>query len=270
MKKIALFGAHGLLGMEIFEFFSEKYRVFPLSRGNADLAIAGEVSRILDALKPEIVINSAAIADVDFCEKNPEISAKVNRDAPAEMAFWCEKNGARLVQISTDFVFDGKAEFYDENSEKNPINIYGKHKSDAEEMAQKNCSRTIIARTARLFGKRGKNFVSATAFRAKKNRKISAIADEIGNFTFAKEVAKSLENLLKKTENGIFHAVGKTAASPLLVSKKIVQILKSKSEIVPVKNLARPAARPKNLFLKNTKIPPLRGVEEVLPEFLKK
>ncbi len=271
MKKMVLFGAQGLLGFDCFRHFSEKYQLFPLSRWNCDLFLAEDITKTLDDFQPEIVLNCAAISEVDWCEKNPKENQKINRDAPAKMAEWCGKNNADFVQISTDFVFDGKLRNYEENAQKNPINEYGKMKAEAEELAQKNCSRTFIVRTARLYGEGGENFANWILVRTRKNREVPVIVDEWGNYTFIPDLVKAIDAILEKGEFGIFHAMGQTSGTPKDFAEKIKELTKSRSKMVEMKSadLVRSALRPQNTTLQNTKISPLRGFENALLDFLK-
>lgn len=272
MKKMVLFGAQGLLGFDLFEYFSEKYELFPLSRWNCDLERADEIMHSLDRFAPDIVLNSAALSNVDWCEKNPEENMLINRDAPAKMAEWCGKNNAQMIQISTDFVFDGETGNYDENAEKNPQNEYAKAKAEAEDIVQKNCSKSFIVRTARLYGKGGDNFANWILSRTRKNRNVPALADEWGNYTFTRDLAKAIDEIVEKGDFGIFHAIGSQGGTPKDFAEKIIELTKSRSRATPLESseLLRAAMRPKNTTLQNTKITPLRGFEEALVEFLGK
>ncbi len=276
MKKIILFGAQGLLGTEIFSAFAEqeKFTIIPLGSFNYDLARASEVERAFAELQPDIVINSAALTNVDVVE-NPrmhDLLYAVNTLAPTVMATEAQKCGAKFFQFSTDYVFDGTRGNYLESDKAQPVNAYGKSKLEAEVEILAANPAAIILRTARLFGQGGGNFVTHIRLDARKNRPLEAITDERGNFTYTRDIAVAMTEMVTESmSGGIYHLIGAEAASPFEVATEIVRLLKSRSHLTATigTELERRAVRPKDTSLQSTKLPLLPGFRESLPLFLR-
>jgi dTDP-4-dehydrorhamnose reductase len=277
MKKIILFGAQGLLGLDCFCVFSKQseYSVLPISRFNYDLMDPEETERAFSDHTPDIVLNCAGFSDVDSAElpENEDIVYGLNTGVPAHLARLCKKTNALLVHFSTDYVFPGTKGGYSETSKIEPVNVYGDSKAEGEMAIWEQTEEAFIIRTSRLFGFARDNLVKKIMAKAKKGVPISAIGDERGNFTYTKDLAQATLALLEthKNDYGVFHLCGKDVHSPYEAVQIIVQKTGSKSSVqkVSAASLERTAQRPKDSSLVSvrTKIS-LPGFKDAFERFL--
>lgn len=271
-----IFGAQGMLGSEIFAVFSQhaSFITIPLAAFNYDISHGQNIVRAFEEIQPDIVINCAAFTDVDRAEHPDarDLVFAVNADAPQIMAVECAAKNITFLHISTDYVFDGERGSYSEIDVPNPINVYGVSKYLGEQNIFAVNPDAVVIRTARLFHRNGDNFVSIVAQQAKKDRPISAINDEFGNYTYVPDVAAAIFNLFNSqtTATGIYHFIGQEVASPLQISEEIVRLQDSQSEVIAItgSDLKRAAGRPKNSSLLSSRAPYLPGFHETIPQFL--
>ena len=157
MNRILVTGASGLLGLNFALRFHQSYRVTgvvhqhvlkgaPFEVLQADLAGAGSVDDILKSALPDVVLHCAALANLDACEQDPHLTWKINVELPAALARAAQRDGFRLVHLSTDAVFDGQAGNYDEDSLPNPLSTYARSKRAAEEQVLQTCPEALVAR----------------------------------------------------------------------------------------------------------------------------
>ncbi len=250
----------------------KNHQIIAPSVDKVDIVNKKVVQKEINKNKPDVIINCAALTNVDQCEDHIEEAQLVNGEAVNYVAEACEKIGALLIQISTDYVFDGeKEEGYEEEDSKNPINVYGHSKAIAEDFVQKICTRYYIARTAWLFGESKDNFVTKMIQLAEKGRPIRVVRDQRGCPTYTKDLARAIHQLiLDEKPSGIYHITNSEPctwyefAAEIFLQKKLeVDLQPCTSEEFP-----RPAARPKNSVLLSTKFPPLRSWKEALKEYL--
>lgn len=224
--KILITGANGQLGTELQRVLREMRaeigplpadyqgaEVVALDSEGLDItdenAVASELSKGYD-----IVINAAAYTNVDGCESNTEDADAVNHLGPAHLARACEEHGAKLVQVSTDYVFPGNEEGDRvETDPVKPISAYGRTKLAGEEAVEELCSRYFIVRTAWLYGYKGKNFAKTMVRLAKKFGKISVVADQFGNPTSANDLAYEILELALTQEYGVYHCTNNGTCS---------------------------------------------------------
>ena len=224
--KILITGANGQLGTELQHVLHDMraeigplpadYRdaeVVALGSGELDItdenAVASELAKGYD-----LVINAAAYTNVDGCESNVEAADAVNHLGPAHLARACEEHGAKLVQVSTDYVFPGSEEGERvETDPVEPISAYGRTKLAGEEAVKDLCSRYFIVRTAWLYGYKGKNFAKTMIRLAKKFGKISVVADQFGNPTSANDLAYEILKLALTQEYGVYHCTNNGTCS---------------------------------------------------------
>jgi dTDP-4-dehydrorhamnose reductase len=232
--------------------------------------------------KPEAVINAAAIADVDFCELNPEEAFKVNAEGAKNAADAAEEAKAVFVQISTDYVFDGeKGSAYTEDDRPNPVSIYGESKLAAEDYVRSACSRYAIIRSSWMFGPCGSNFVDSVVESAKDGKKIRAISDKFGCPTYTADLAKAVLGLTKmikegKIPSGIYNISNAGVCSRHEFAKEILEICRLDADLsaISAKDAGGPALRPRISALDNTKAGKalgyrLRDHKEALKEYIK-
>src|SRR5688572_11041805 len=226
-----------------------------LNHRGLDISDRDLVRQLVLAVKPDIVINCAAVTDVDGCELDPERAYAVNARGPENLAIASGEAGALLVTISTDYVFDGtKTGFYTQRDQPNPTSIYGQSKLDGERRAQQALARSIVVRTGFVFGLGGTNFLSMIVDRARRGEKLKAINDSFGTPTYAKDLAIRLRELAQRDLPGIYHVVnaGNGASYEEFARHALDSSGFRASEIESVETdaLNRPAPRPRNSRLK--------------------
>lgn len=215
MKYIMITGASGQLGKALKHCLgnSNKYKLYLLGFSHADEHISAldisdqaAIDAYVDECKPDIIINCASMTAVDLCESEQDKAYRLNALGAKYLAMAAQRHGAKLLHISTDYVFDGKASHpYNEEDTPSPISVYGKTKLAGEEFVQQICKRYFIIRTAWMYGE-GKNFVRTMLSLAQSNNKIRVVADQKGTPTSALEVAKVIIYLMETDAYGIYHA----------------------------------------------------------------
>lgn len=203
--KILITGAQGLLGSAIVKA-AQGYEVYATDFKDLDITEVNKVKARLRKVKPQIVIHVAAYTDVDGCEKNPQIAYRVNVDGTRNIAQACCEVGAKLIFISTDYVFDGnKNTPYREEDEVNPLGVYGKTKAEAEEIVCNLVPQHLIVRSSFLFGKGKKGFVEAIIEQAKKNKTVKVVCDKYGTPTYVNDLAAAIIGLAEPIVKDKFH-----------------------------------------------------------------
>lgn len=249
--KILIFGADGMLGTDLTRTLSKDYEVIESLEKNLDITEQAKVIDFISQTKSEWVINTAAYTDVDGCETNREKAFAVNAEVPKNIALGCKRSGAKLIHLSTDYVFDGtRKEPYTEEDEPNPINIYGASKLEGERNIQMAIKNYIIVRTQWLFGKNGKNFVDTMLKLFGERDEIKVVNDQIGSPTYTLDLSQAVKKLIEVNPIfGIYNITNSGFASWYEFAREIVA-LKSiqKVKIIPVslEEFPRPAKRPKN------------------------
>lgn len=218
--KVLIAGARGLLGQKTMEVFrrESEYELVPceLSAGEEgfvelDITDRQLVIDTIGDLKPSVIVNAAAFTDVDRAETEREIAYKVNASAVGYLAEAAHIFGAKLVHISTDYVFNGRKGNYAEESLPEPIGYYGKTKLAGENLAKSQLDDLAILRTQVLYGYgKGikKNFVLWVLEKLSGGEKFSVVTDQIGNPTLADELAFAILKVVKKNARGLYHVSG--------------------------------------------------------------
>ncbi len=281
MKKILLFGSQGMLGTQFFTDACESFFIIPLSRFHIDLLEPEKIEKIIEEHNPDIVINASAWTDVESAEnpKNYEDVLTINAKSPGEMARVCHKRNIPFYHISTDFVFSGaEKDVFEENSPKNPCNVYGTSKAKGEEEALQ-YQTTKIFRTAWLYGEYGHNFVQRIVHLLKNPPRngsgIKGVCDQWGSPTWTKNVSEVLMQACHFPERfpeQVYHAVNEGAVSRREWIEKISQILGFTKPIVSISHnsFVSLAKRPNSSVLKNTRMPLLPSWDISLKEYLLK
>lgn len=201
---ILVVGANGMLGRDMMSLIGDAGRGVDLDE--IDITSLESTNRIITTLKPDVVINCAAYTDVDGCESNAEKAMQVNGEGVAHLAMASREIGARLVHISTDYVFDGgKGSPYREDDAPCPLGVYGESKLAGEMNAAFNPDHLIV-RTQWLYGLHGKNFVETMLCLAKEKEELSVVDDQTGSPTWTRDLAHAILSLLKTDQRGIYHA----------------------------------------------------------------
>ena len=213
MKKILVTGCNGQLGRAIRKEYEGTDTVFintdvtELDGAVAlDITDINAVMAIVEEQKPDVIINCAAHTNVDACETQWDAAYRINAIGPRNLSIAATKVGAKMIHVSTDYVFEGNGTRpYTEFDEPNPISAYGKTKYEGERFVKEFASKYFILRTAWLYGE-GKNFVKTLLKLAETREEVSVVCDQLGSPTSAVELAKMI-HYLEPTENyGVFHA----------------------------------------------------------------
>lgn len=257
--RVLITGATGQLGhalQKTHTVFSNQcdLELIALSRAEMDLAKPETIEEVLGTFSPNAVINAAAYTAVDKAETEQELASVINTDAVTQIARWCEKNAAILIQVSTDFVFDGKkSSAYDVTDQPNPIGIYGKTKHSGERAALEECVSSYVVRTGWVYGEHGANFAKTILRLANERDQLGIVADQIGTPTYAKNLAETLwVLLLAKPEQRLWHFSDAGVASwydfAVAITEEANQIglLNRKPSIKPIstQEYPTPAVRP--------------------------
>lgn len=210
MQKILLIGGSGQLGTEIQKSLINYPNLVTVSRPQIDLYEPEKLRDLVLEIQPEIVINAAAYTAVDLAEKEPELAKLGNETAPQYLAQACEQLGAYLIHISTDYVFDGTSnQPYQEDQPTNPLSTYGSTKLAGELAIQAHCSRSVIIRTAWVYGSYGKaNFVKTMLRLGKDREVVKVVYDQVGSPTWAADLARMIKQILPQLTpemTGIYH-----------------------------------------------------------------
>jgi dTDP-4-dehydrorhamnose reductase len=201
---ILVVGANGMLGRDLTALLGDRGHGIDIAE--IDITSPESVLKVIGELKPEVVINCAAYTDVDGCEANIETAMAVNGEGVAYLAMACRDNGALLVQISTDYVFDGgKGTPYVEDDAPCPLSVYGESKL-AGEMNAAFSPEHLIVRTQWLYGLHGKNFVETMLRLGAEKDELTVVDDQIGSPTWTVDLARAIIALIDKGCRGIYHA----------------------------------------------------------------
>ena len=263
--KILVTGSNGLLGQKLINLLqtdkevytiatARKHLIPKLSRGEfhpLDIEDAEQVNRVLSVTKPDVVINTAAMTQVDDCELNQEACWKANVTSVKNLIAACSKNDIRLIHLSTDFIFDGTHGPLDEEAKPNPISYYGSSKLAAEELIQKSSLSWCILRTVLVYGITEDMSRSNIVLWVKKNleekKSIRVVNDQWRTPTLAEDLAMGCYLAATKNATGIFNISGKDFLTPYDIAIKAAEFFKlDKSLIEEVDStiFTQPAKRP--------------------------
>jgi len=276
MDKVLIIGISGLLGGRALEIGKDKYKIYGTYckhriKGEnffeLDVTKRENVFKLLENIKPDLVIDTHALHNVDYCETHPEEAWLVNVEGTRNVAEACKRLGCKMIFISTDYVFDGEKLKYSEKDKPKPLNYYAKTKLIAERVLDALDVNYIVARTAVLYGKGGMgklNFVLWTIQKLKNKEKIRIVTDQHNNPTFADNLAEILFALYEKDARGIFHAVGKDCLSRYDFALRIAEIFDLDSKLIqPITTpeLNQIALRPRRVDLSTEKVKRVTGIE---------
>ena len=260
-KKLFIIGIGGLTGSKLVEIGKDDFEIFgsynyrdpksPIVKSvNLDIANSSKIRDILEKMKPDIVINTAGINNVDYCEKYPDEAMKINIQAVKEICQITDDMGIKFVQLSSDSVFDGtKQSPYEEGDETKPINYYGKTKIESERIVLKN-SNNVVVRASVLYGYLSPNLAEIESSSKKSinfgqwlinklilNEKVKIITDEYSSPIIADDFARSILHIIKHEKSGLFHSAPKLQITRYDFSIKIAKALGLSVELIePVSN----------------------------------
>jgi len=244
--RVTIFGASGLLGKELMRE-SGGDTVTGLTSQDVDIRDADRVLQVLRETRPEWVILAAAYTDVDGCESNQDLAFAVNRDGALNVAAAAKQVGARLLFLSSDYVFDGKKSApYETADERNPQSVYGRTKAEAEIRLLELTPDCCIARTSWLFGIGGKCFPDTILKLAVSRPALDVVNDQRGCPTYVVDLARAIIQLCGKNARGIVHVTNAGDCTWFDFAADIVKSAGLSTIVRPVNSqqMARPAPRP--------------------------
>lgn len=268
--KIIITGCNGQLGNAVIELLKNgegslgeiptcynEFELFPVDVDELDISDAAAVDTFVAETQPDLIINCAAMTNVDGCETDFDLAEKVNADGPMNLATAAQNCGAKFVHISTDYVFRGDATTpYVESDPCDPVTAYGLSKYHGEQNVIKTCKKSFILRTSWLYGLVGSNFVKTIRRVAKEKGVLKVVDDQRGNPTNAEDLAFHIL-LIAATENyGIYHCTGTGECSWYDFACKILEYSKIPCDISPCSTdeSGRKAKRPAYSSLRNLKL----------------
>ena len=286
---VFIIGAKGQLGRELTDCFDRGYTSIgtpDILKENNTLLLA-DIDEVdiadLDSLRRftaqgeiDVIINCAAYTDVPGCETNQMTAMRANALGPRNLAILADELGAKLIHVSTDYVFDGEGSTpYAEWDVKNPQSVYGKSKHLGEEYIKERTDRYFILRTSWLYSKYGKIFVKTMLRIAREKGACRVVADQRGNPTYAGDLAHHILKLASTEEYGTYHATGNGICSWFELTEKIVALAGIDATVTPCTSaeFPSPVKRPSysaldNLALRATVGDEFRPWEEALAAFL--
>jgi dTDP-4-dehydrorhamnose reductase len=248
--RILLCGANGQVGRETVALAARRrLALHALSRAEADLAIPGAAAEAIRAARPDVIINAAAWTAVDKAETERAAATRLNAEAVGEIAEAASSVGARLIHLSTDYVFNGVATTpYREYHPTDPVNFYGATKFDGERRALAACKATVILRTSWVYAAHGQNFVRTMLRHAETKPELCVVADQIGAPTPAAAIAAAVLTLAERRDGpmGLYHFQGRPVASWADFAEAIFAAagLSTKVVRIPTSDYPTPARRP--------------------------
>ena len=262
--RLLVTGATGQLGYEVVREFAQLgNEVFAPTRQQMNLENPGEVASAIRSYEADWVINCAAYTQVDKAESEPGKAFTVNRDSPAALAKSVADYGGRLLQISTDFIFDGtKTAPYSEHDKANPLGVYGQSKLEGELAVLDALPGATVLRTAWVYGIHGNNFVKTMLRVAAAGKPLRVVNDQVGSPTWTTDIAAAILALVGKGETGVFNytSAGETSwhgfATAILEQAAALgfEIKTELVEPIPTSEYPTPAARPAYSVLDTDKI----------------
>jgi dTDP-4-dehydrorhamnose reductase len=279
MRRILVIGAKGMLGKDVMEVLhaSSLNEVIGWDIDEIDIQREKETVEKIQGLRPDWVINVAALTDVDGCETQPERAFAINAEGMRHVALGAKRSHARVVFLSTDYVFDGtKKGPYEEGDPPHPLNAYGRSKLQGERYVQELAEDGIIVRTQWLFGKHGKNFVASILRQAGEKKELSIVNDQMGSPTYTVDLAKAIFALVERDVQGIFHVSNADCCTWFTFGQSILEfsgITGVKVNPISSEELKRPAVRPHNSVFSCEKLKRVTGISlrtwsEAVKEYL--
>ena len=263
--KVLVTGYTGQLGFDVVrELKARNIECIGTTRNEFSLTDTEKMQDFIKAYKPDVVIHCAAYTAVDKAEDEVELCDQINHLATKELAKVCKEIDAKMIYISTDYVFAGSGEdFYEVNDEKAPQNVYGKSKLDGELAVQEILDKYFIVRISWVFGSNGKNFIKTMLNLAKNYDKLTVVNDQIGSPTYTVDLAKLLCDMALSDKYGIYHATNEGICSWYDFAKEICELSGNSCDIQPCHSDEFPSKvkRPHFSVLDKTKLKLAFGVE---------
>jgi dTDP-4-dehydrorhamnose reductase len=269
--KIAIIGSGGRLGAALAREYSRDLEVTSFGRSQLDLGQLDRVRSALAQTKFELLINCAALTNVDYCESHREEAFVVNAEGPRLLAEIANEKSAKLIHFSTDYVFDGKkTDPYVEEDKAVPLSVYGESKLEGERRVLEVSSQHLVVRLSWVFGRDKPSFIDQIIQRARESDVVTAVADKFSKPTYTIDVASWLRLAIDKSANGVLHLANRGGCSWQEWAQYAIDVcgslgipLKAKRvgavSLADMKNFV--AQRPVHTVLSTAKFAALTGVQ---------
>lgn len=265
MKKILITGSNGQLGRAINRKYEadSRYELVNTDVGELDITSVDDVLQMVDQVKPDIIINCAAHTNVNLCESDWDNAYRINAIGPRNLSIAATRMNARMVHVSTDYVFDGSASSpYTEFDATNPCGAYGKTKLEGENFVKQFAKEFYIIRTAWLYGD-GNNFVKTMLRLAETNETVSVVWDQFGTPTSARVLTDMIAALIETDNFGTFHGTCEGACSWADFAEEIFRLAGRTTRVnrITTEEYPTPAKRPAYSVLENYMLKLTMGYE---------
>ncbi|WP_281889215.1 dTDP-4-dehydrorhamnose reductase [Paenibacillus sp. YYML68] len=275
--KLLITGAGGQLGRDLTRVLSEQHEVVPMTRQQLDIVDEKVVREALADVRPDAVIHAAAYTKVDLAETETAEAYRINTLGTGYVALAADAVKAKVVYVSTDYVFDGsKGAPYSEDDPVRPLSVYGVTKRLGEQLVETTCARHYIVRTSWLYGQGGDNFVTKVLSKAQAGQPLQVVDDQFGSPTYTRDLAECIGRLVETEHYGLYHVSNGGYCSRFAFAEAIVQEAGlAHVELRPVTSdqFVTPAHRPAHSAfaheaLRKAGFPPMRGWREALAAYI--
>lgn len=273
--RVLIFGATGMLGKALMRVWTGD-EITGLGSADADIRVPELVQKQVERVRPDWIVLSAAYTDVDGCELNPQLAKSVNTQGAVNVARAAAKSGAKLLFVSTDYVFDGRnTKPYEVDDARNPINSYGQSKADAEKKILEMVPDACIVRTSWLFGAGGKCFPDTILKLAATRPQIEVVNDQRGSPTYTDDLAAAIVQLCRARAQGIIHCTNSGDCTWYDFAREILTQGGATTKVLPTttEKFVRPANRPRYSVLSPASLQrhglSMRHWRQTLPDYLR-
>ena len=255
--KVLITGADGMLGRTL-QHELQGVEVIPTNHKTADITDAAAFDRCLALHKPDVVIHCAAMTAVDKCETEIDQAYRINAVGTENVASACYRHGAKLIAISTDYVFDGQGTepWKPDCKDYKPLNVYGQTKYEGELAVQNTLEKYFIVRISWVFGVNGKNFIKTMLNLGKTHDHLTVVNDQFGSPTYTYDLARLLVDMVLTDKYGIYHATNEGICNWYEFACEIFRQAGMKVDVAPVPASEYPtkAKRPENSRMSKAKL----------------
>lgn len=256
--KVFVTGVKGQLGYDVVKELEKRgLEAYGVDIDEMDITDAASVNEVIKGAAPDAVIHCAAYTAVDAAEDNAEICRKVNAEGPQNIANVCRELDIPMIQISTDYVFEGIGErAWEPEDERKPVSVYGQTKYEGELAVQNTLDKYFIVRIAWVFGINGKNFVKTMLNLGKTRDKLTVVCDQFGSPTYTYDLAKLLVDMVQSDKYGVYHATNEGFCNWYEFACEIFKQAGVQVEVAPVTSDQYPtkAKRPFNSRMSKDKL----------------
>jgi dTDP-4-dehydrorhamnose reductase len=272
--RVLLIGANGMLGKDIVQEWQDD-ELIPATSRDADIRNYEQVERLIAATRPEWIVLAAAYTDVDGSERDPEAAFAVNGKGTENVAGVAQKYGAKVLYVSTDYVFDGRGKRpYESADPIAPISVYGESKARGEQAIQATLGDWCIVRTSWLFGASGSSFPEKILRAAETRPELSVVSDQVGSPTYTRDLAVAIHGLVHADARGFVNVTNSGTCSWFEFAQEILRQAGKNNPVKPIDTVqaARAAKRPAYSVLSHAALHTfgitVRHWREALPPYL--